>query len=124
MAELLPLPVFNDSRGSLNVIEASKTVNFEIKRMYSIYNVPGDVERGGHRHRTTTQALICVKGDCKIFVDNGSEKNEYILDSPDKCLIVKPEDWHTMHSFSDDAVLIVLSSTHYDKNDYIDEKYN
>jgi len=123
MAELIMMPRFNDSRGSLNVIEVSKTLDFDVKRIYYIYNVPDDAERGGHRHKITIQALICTSGNCRIYVDNGFEKKEYYLDNPDKCLIVKPEDWHTMHSFSRDALLLVLASEHYDKNDYIDEKY-
>jgi hypothetical protein len=34
-----------------------------------------------------------------------------------------PEDYHSMHSFSKDAVLLVLASEYYDSNDYIYEPY-
>jgi dTDP-4-dehydrorhamnose 3,5-epimerase-like enzyme len=123
MAELIILPSFTDSRGSLNVVESLKSINFDVKRVYYIYNVQANVERGGHRHKSTIQALICVKGECVIFTNNGIEKNEFYLNSPDRCLVVNPEDWHTMHSFSSDAVLLVLASGFYDRNEYIDEKY-
>jgi hypothetical protein len=52
-------------------------------------------------------------------------KNEetFILDSPDKCLLLEPKDWHTMYDFSENAVLLVLSDRFYEKEDYVYEKY-
>ncbi|HNY11348.1 MAG TPA: FdtA/QdtA family cupin domain-containing protein, partial [Candidatus Wallbacteria bacterium] len=55
--------------------------------------------------------------------NDGSEKKEFELDSPQKCLILKPCDWHTMKGFSKDAVLLVLASEYYDRQDYISEGY-
>ncbi len=91
--------------------------------MFFIYGVDPDIVRGGHRHHKNVQSLICVKGSCDIFVNNGKKEEVYNLDSPDLCLILQPEDWHNMYNFSVDAVLLVLASEHYDINDYIDEKY-
>ena len=59
-----------------------------------------------------------------INLNNGSVKSEVILDNPNKCLIVEPEDWHTMDNFSKDAVLLVLASEYYDASDYIDKPYS
>jgi hypothetical protein len=39
------------------------------------------------------------------------------------CLILEPKDWHIMDSFSDDAILLVLSNEYYDQADYIDDPY-
>ncbi|MCB0415208.1 MAG: FdtA/QdtA family cupin domain-containing protein [Bdellovibrionales bacterium] len=119
MAKILNLPTFSESRGDLTVID--KIIPFDIKRIFYIYNASGI--RGGHRHKKNIQALICVSGRCEIYNNNGSEKSEYILDKPDKCLILDPEDWHTMRNFSDDAILLVLASEHYDQSDYIDAEY-
>lgn len=121
MAQLIILPQFKDTRGTLTVME--KSIPFEIKRIFYIHGAEG-YSRGGHRHHKTIQALVCVSGTCVISNDNGQEKNDYVLDSNEKCLLLYPEDWHTMHSFSSDAVLLVLASTIYDPNDYIDEPYN
>ena len=123
MAELIRLNTFTDSKGSLNVLEVEKDIPFNIKRIFYIFNVEKKIIRGGHRHRKNIQALICVKGSCEIFVNDASQKNVFMLNSPDKCLILNPEDWHTMYNFSADAVLLVLASEHYDVNDYIDEEY-
>lgn len=120
MAYLIDLKTFTDKRGNLTVIE--KTVPFDIKRIFYIYGVDESV-RGGHRHHTTRQAAICIQGSCKIHNNNGKTQTEFSLDRPDKCLILEPEDWHTMNSFSPDAILMVLASEYFDQNDYIFEPY-
>jgi len=120
MASLINLKTFTDSRGNLTVIE--KVVPFDIKRIFYIYGVDNS-ERGGHRHYETRQAAICLRGRCTIYNDNGTEECSYVLDSPDQCLIIEPEDFHTMHSFSDDAMLMVLASEHFESTDYIHTPY-
>ena len=120
MASLINLKTFTDSRGNLTVIE--KVVPFDIKRIFYIYGVD-DSERGGHRHYATRQAAICLRGSCTIYNDNGSEESSVVLNSPDQCLIIEPEDFHTMHSFSEDAMLMVLASEHFEATDYIHTPY-
>ena len=119
MAHLIDLPTFEDSRGNLTVIE--RILPFKIKRSYFIYNV--SQERGGHRHKKTKQAFICLGGSCEIYINNGIIENKIILDSPNKCLIVEAEDWHTMDKFSLGSTLLVLASEYYARDDYIDEAY-
>ena len=120
MALLKKLPTFEDNRGSLTVIE--KEIPFKIKRIYYLYKLKN--QRGGHRHNKNIQAIICLNGMCIISNNNGSIKDDYLLDRPDKLLIINPEDWHIMHSFSEDAILLVLASEYYDPDDYIYEEYN
>ncbi len=111
---------YNDTRGNLTVIE--KNIPFEIKRIFYIYGVD-DSARGGHRHKTTYQAAICIKGSCRIRNNNGVVEEDFYLDNPSKCLLIDPEDWHMMDQFSEDAILMVLASTDYDAEDYIYEPY-
>lgn len=120
MAKIISLNTFSDQRGSLTVLE--RILPFDIKRVYFIYNVDNSV-RGGHRHISTIQAAICIKGSCKIYTNNNEVEDEHLLDSPDKCLILFPEDWHEMSDFSEDAVLLVLASELFNTEDYIYEKY-
>lgn len=120
MAALIDLKTFTDEKGNLTVIE--KTIPFDIKRIFYIYGVDNST-RGGHRHKHTVQAAICIQGSCRIFNHNGSETAYFHLDSPSKCLILNPEDWHTMDQFSHDAILMVLASTYFDPDDYIYEPY-
>lgn len=121
MARIIELKTFQDNRGNLTVIE--NQLPFKIERVFYIYNVDNSV-RGGHRHKITFQAAICINGSCRISNDNGIEKEDFLLDKPNKCLILEPADWHTMHHFSNDAILLVFASTIFDKSDYIFEPYN
>ncbi|HVY75128.1 MAG TPA: FdtA/QdtA family cupin domain-containing protein [Puia sp.] len=120
MAYLIDLKTFTDKRGNLTVIE--KTVPFEIKRIFYIYGVDSS-RRGGHRHKTTIQAAICIQGSCRIYNNDGHTENYFMLDRPHKCLILETRDWHTMDQFSPDAILMVLASEHFDPQDYIFEPY-
>jgi dTDP-4-dehydrorhamnose 3,5-epimerase-like enzyme len=121
MGEIIKLTTFRDHRGSLTVLE--KILPFEIKRIFYIYGVDNSI-RGGHRHKKTIQAVICISGSCIIENNNGISKSEVTLDSPEKCLILNPEDYHYMHSFSENSILLVLASENYDPSDYIFEDYD
>ena len=120
MAYLVDLKTFTDKRGNLTVIESQ--IPFPIKRIFYIYGVDESV-RGGHRHKTTRQAAICLHGSCKVTNNDGKKTEVFTLDHPKKCLILEPEDWHTMHDFTKEAVLLVLASTKFDPDDYIYEEY-
>lgn len=122
MAKLIALSTFSGANGSLSVLEDFQ-IPFAIKRFFYIYHVD-DSYRGGHRHRNTFQAAICLTGSCQIYNNNGAGQTEVLfLDAPNKCLLLDPDDWHVMFDFSKDAILLVATSTNFDENDYIYEKY-
>ncbi|HOD41114.1 MAG TPA: FdtA/QdtA family cupin domain-containing protein [Candidatus Wallbacteria bacterium] len=122
MARLIKLKSNSDVRGNLTVIE--KILPFDIKRIFYIYGVENpSIKRGGHRHKNTIQALISVAGSCVVDTDDGREKKTYLLDSPEQCLILEPEDWHIMKAFTKDCVLLVLASEYYNPEDYVREEY-
>lgn len=114
MAQIITLPTIKDERGSLTVIE--KILPFSIKRVFYIYDV--NSPRGGHAHKKCLMALIALKGVCQVFVDNGEKEEQFILSSPSECLLLDPQDWHTME-FKEGAILLVLASEYYDKEDYV-----
>jgi dTDP-4-dehydrorhamnose 3,5-epimerase-like enzyme len=120
MAELINLTTYTDKRGNLTILE--KVIPFDVKRIFYIYGVD-DSTRGGHRHKTTFQAAICLQGSCRINNNNGINQEEFFLDHPSKCLIIEPKDWHTMDLFSKDAILMVVASTYFDADDYIFDRY-
>lgn len=120
MAKIIDLKTFTDKRGNLTVIE--KVIPFDIKRVFYIYGVD-DSKRGGHRHHKTIQAAICIKGSCTIYNNNGSKEETFELDQPNKCLIINPEDWHTMYNFTQDAILMVFASEYFEAEDYVYQPY-
>lgn len=115
----ISLPTFSDPRGILSVLDGA--LPFPIVRTYWIYGADGQT-RGGHRHKQTRQALIAVSGTVTIYMNDGITCDNVVLQEPSKCLLVEPKDWHTM-TFGLNAVLLVMSSHHYDRGEYIDTPY-
>lgn len=108
-----------DERGSLVALEAEKSVPFMIKRVYYIFGTKAGVSRGFHAHRKLQQVAICITGSCRMILDDGQQRNEVLLNSPNKGLVIGDLVWREMHDFSEDCVLLVLASEHYDESDYI-----
>lgn len=119
ISKIFNIDVLGDERGALSVIESNGSVPFDIKRIFYIYGTAEGVRRGFHAHYKTRQALVCVSGNCKVYLDNVSRKTDVLLDSPTKVLLLEPNDWHEMYDFSPDCVLLVLASHLYDAGDYI-----
>lgn len=117
---VIQVKTHRDARGGLSVLDG--TLPFDMKRVYWIYDCDAQL-RGGHRHRITRQALIAVHGEVTVSLDDGTHRSDVTLSSPDQCLIVEPEDWHTMQ-FAPQAVLLVIASEPFDADDYIDEGYD
>ncbi len=120
MAKLYELDTFSSDRGNLTVFE--NIIPGQIQRIFYIYQA-GQSPRAGHRHHQTWNALVCLNGSCRVYNDNGREEETFQLTNPRQCLVLEPEDWHTMDRFSDDAILLVVSNQLYDKDDYIYEPY-
>ncbi|MEJ7779038.1 MAG: FdtA/QdtA family cupin domain-containing protein [Daejeonella sp.] len=123
MAKLVHLKTVYDERGSLTVLDRiDELIPFLVKRIFFI-NAFLDVVRGGHRHRNTKQAIICINGTCTVSNHDGKKQEDLVLDSPEKCLFLETYDWHIMHEFSSNAILLVLASESFDVSDYIYEPY-
>jgi dTDP-4-dehydrorhamnose 3,5-epimerase-like enzyme len=123
MASILTIQQFADEKGSVVVMDKiQELLPFIVKRVFFV-TAKMDTPRGRHRHIITEQAAICIHGQCTISVNDGKIKQDFLLDSPSKCLILRPADWHTMHSFSANAVLCVFASENFDPGDYIREPY-
>lgn len=119
LIDWIELPDLGDHRGSLVVAEANKSIPFNIQRLYYIFGAQPDVPRGFHAHRQLQQIAFCIQGSCKMLMDSGKEKQEVVLCQPNQGLKIPPMVWHEMHDFSEDCILLVLASEHYDENDYI-----
>ena len=108
-----------DERGLLVTLEGTKSVPFNIKRVYYIFGTKEGISRGFHAHLNLKQVAVCVKGSCQFVLDNGKQRQEVILDSPTKGLLIEDLTWREMFNFSPDCVLLVLASEYYDELDYI-----
>jgi len=108
-----------DERGLLVAVEGLKTIPFEIKRAYYLLDLKEDFARGFHAHKELVQFAVCLKGSCRFVMDSGISRDEYLLDKPQKGILIEPMIWHEMHDFSSDCVLLVFASDYYDESDYI-----
>ena len=122
MAYLIDIKTITDERGSLTIVE-DRQLPFQIKRSFYLHDLKPNKQRGKHRHKKTIQAMICLQGSCKVYNHDGQKEEFFTLDSPSKCLILEPKDWHYMQDFAPNTVLNVLSSDYFDKDDYIYEAY-
>lgn len=119
IVKYLEFSCLGDDRGSLVSLEVMKNIPFEVKRIYYIFNTKAGVGRGFHAHKALKQVVIAVRGSCRFLLDSGNEKESVVLNSPTKGLLIESCIWREMHDFSEDCVLLVLASEHYDEGDYI-----
>ena len=117
--KLVDFKTLGDERGSLISIEQGYNALFKIKRVYYIFDTKQGVERGFHAHINLKQIAIAVKGSCTFILDNGNKREEITLSNPNQGLLIEGLIWREMKNFSEDCVLVVLASEHYDENDYI-----
>lgn len=115
----IPLTEHRDVRGALVAINGGVDIPFAIGRVYFIYANEVNVRRGYHAHKALRQLLVCVSGSCKILLDNGTDKSEVLLRSPNQGILIMPSIWHEMYDFSPTCVLMSIASAPYDAADYI-----
>jgi UDP-2-acetamido-3-amino-2,3-dideoxy-glucuronate N-acetyltransferase len=113
-----------DMRGGLSVGEFPKDIPFVPSRYFLVFNVPSAKTRGEHAHHQCHQFLICTAGSCSVVVDDGTNRAEVLLDSPEKGIYIPPLTWGTQYKYSTDAVLLVFASHPYDADDYIRDYSN
>ncbi|SNR87729.1 Serine acetyltransferase [Geodermatophilus saharensis] len=109
----------DDLRGSLVAADFDQDLPFVPRRFFTVFGVPSSDVRGAHAHRRCHQLLVCVQGSINAVVDNGVQRQEFVLDRPDVGLHMEPMTWGTQYRYSADAVLLVLASDPYDPDDYI-----
>ncbi|MCR4754909.1 MAG: FdtA/QdtA family cupin domain-containing protein [Lachnospiraceae bacterium] len=108
-----------DERGKLVVIEGGMAIPFDIQRVFYIYGSDDEVIRGQHANRESEFVLINVAGTSKVRITDGKETIVVQLDKPMMGVYIPAMIWKEMYDFSSDSVLLVLASTHYNKEEYI-----
>ena len=109
----------SNRKGNLSVVENGKTIDFDIKRSYYLYDVPGGEARGAHAHKNLKQLLIAVSGSFTVTLNDGKQKRAFTLNRPYQELFIQPGLWRDLDDFSSGSVCLCLASEHYDEEDYI-----
>jgi len=121
--EVLNFKIFGDERGSLIALEEYKEIPFDIKRVFYIFNTKDkNVVRGDHANRKTKFVLVMLAGSSKVkvFDNNGGIQEIVELDAPNKGLFLENMVWKEMYDFTDNSVMLVIASEHFDEFEYID----
>ena len=116
---LVELPQHSDMRGQLVVGELKAQLPFAPQRFFIVHGVPTEKVRGEHAHRECHQFLVCSHGSVRVLADDGTARQEFLLDRPSVGLHLPPMVWGTQYNYSADAVLLVFASLPYDAGDYI-----
>lgn len=109
-----------DERGRLVIVEGMQDIPFDIKRIFYIYGTQKDVVRGEHANLRSEFVLINVAGRSKVKVKDGKgNEGIFSLNRPHTGIYLPNMVWKDMYDFSEDSVLLVLASEHYDAEEYI-----
>ena len=120
LAQMLEFSQRGDERGHLVVVEGHQDIPFDIKRIFYIYGSDKEVVRGQHANRKSEFVLINVAGTSKVKVKDGKGNEAiYSLNRPHTGIYLPKLVWKDMYDFSEDSILLVLASEHYDPEEYI-----
>lgn len=119
MYKLLKFADLGDERGKLVVIEGGMNIPFDIQRVFYIYGSDSTVVRGQHANYNSEFVLVNVSGTSKVMITDGVNKEIVELNRPMDGVYLPKMVWKEMYDFSEDSVLLVLASTHYDGSEYI-----
>jgi hypothetical protein len=99
---MVVLPEIIDERGRLIFAEVNRHIPFEVRRIFSIYEVVLGQKRAGHAHRTNHQFITTLSGT--IVFDDGKEAQTERLASPRQGLYVPLLIWITLMDFTSRAI--------------------
>lgn len=109
----------SDRKGDLSVVENGKTLPFDVKRVFYLYDVPGGENRGGHAHKSLNQFIVAVSGSFSVTLDDGKVRRTVTLNRPYQGLYIPAGIWDELNDFSSGAICMVLASDIFDASDYI-----
>ena len=118
---VIELPRVRDQRGNLTFVESGRHVPFVLRRVFYLYDVPGDSTRAGHALRTCEQLLVAVSGAFDAVLDDGATRRRFHLNRAYQGLYVPPLIWRELDNFSSSSVCLVLASEPYDESGYLRE---
>lgn len=116
---LIELPKIGDRNGFITFVNNGIETQFNIKRVYYLYDVPTGESRAAHAHKNLYQIIIGASGSFTISINDSINKKDFLLNNPAKGLLLVPGIWRDITNFSSGAICLVLASEKYDESDYI-----
>jgi dTDP-4-dehydrorhamnose 3,5-epimerase-like enzyme len=95
----------------------SKRVSFS-PEVYCIFaEASPSIGHGRHGHREKYEIMIPLSGKVNVILHSEGACGEEILNNRTKGLLIPPGVWHELY-LENGSILLVLSSSLYDRNDY------
>ena len=115
--QTINFPLKKAAQASLSVYQSPNDVPFPIQRVFVVHAKEACV-RGKHAHKACAQLLVCVQGSSDVCVDDGKDRQTYLLDTPEKGLLIPPTLW-AEQTYQANSILMVFTDHPYDEDDYI-----
>lgn len=114
------IKTLQNDKAAYGFIELKDFIDFEVKRVYYIYDCKQAT--GQHCHKEEKEFFVMQKGACTAIIDSGSGKEDVRLETGD-AIYVGAYVWHGFNDFTDDAMVLAMSSTNYgeDRSDYVED---
>lgn len=106
--KLINVKKITENDGSLLVMEEGHDIPFPIKRIFCIMNVAEGKSRGDHATKKTKLILFPIAGSCEVEVDNGKEKELFLMNDATQGLYISEMIWRSMRNFTDDCVMMAV----------------
>ena len=118
--EKTKIKTLQNEKAAYGFIELKDFIDFEIKRVYYIYNCKQAT--GQHCHKEEKEFFVMQTGACTAIIDSGAGKEDVRLETGD-AIYVGAYVWHGFKDFTDDAFVLAMSSTNYgeDRSDYVED---
>lgn len=113
------LDIFGDARGDLMVVEGSRSVPFDIKRVYSIFHTTYHMVRGCHAHINMQQLIMNVTGSYTLTLDDGHKSISVNFTKPGTGVLIQSLVWRELTQFSPGSVINCFTDKYYADSEYI-----
>ena len=108
-----------EEKGILSICQLKDQISFDIQRIYFIQNVPEGFTRGRHGHKKLEQIFVCISGQFTLEVFDGKATETIDLNNNSNAIYVPAKCWRELKNFTVDGICLVLASTLFDYDDYI-----
>lgn len=112
-------PKIEDPRGNLTFAQTPDIIPYPIGRVYWLYDVPADAERGAHAHRSNLETLVAISGSFTVELYDGFSTRRFTLNRPYQGLFIPTGIWRRLDDFSSGSVCLVIASEKYCAEEYI-----
>lgn len=106
-------------RGFLTAMSGQE-IPFVPQRIFWIYGTPAPCERGLHAHQKSVIFIVAMHGKAEIICESvGGQTFSFLLENPQKAVIIPPLHWHKIQIEQPETVLFCMASEPYNEAAYI-----